>query len=135
MVLATGVRNGVGDRFPRASEDGPCEDAYRIRQISVFPARAGMVRRYRLWMCGCQHSPRANGDGPEQIRKDNAMIAIFPAQAGMALPGRCVLMHAMKFSPLRRGWSVQVHDESIWEACFPRIGGDGPGSPGRPCDV
>ena len=93
--------------------------------VDVFPAQAGMDRRWRRLRSSSACVPRAGGDGPSGC-------------AGTISPHRC--------SPRRRGWTVQ-RAQAVWvcivfpaqagmDRCtpsatrtcrrVPRAGGDGP---------
>ncbi len=92
----------VGARFSPHARGWTGHQRARPAGVQVFPARAGMDRRYRPRRTCPASFPRTRGDGPYRLPYSLA----HPA-----------------FSPHARGWTAYVAARLAWEAVFPARAG------------
>ena len=141
------LRLGSQLRFPRTRGDGPVLARSPLHYYDVFPAHAGMARRWIDFLnTGRSFSPHTRG-WPAAVQPGDDVGPVFPAHAGMARspPGRpgpssqVFPAHAgmarrhrarstaiLPFSPHTRGWPPVQHRQPQLHGRFPRTRGDGP---------
>ncbi len=142
MVPGQKVATFRDQALPRASGDGPaariasawpaCSSprergwsrptAPRGRRRSLFPARAGMVRRWPACPVFGLSLPRASGDGPSNRAAPSATLHSSPRERdgpSTSLP----MIWSPHSSRRERGWSADRHPDGVRSRLFPARAG------------
>ena len=106
----------------------------RTNTLNVFPARAGMFRRYPGQKLCRGGFPRASGDVPTGHEGHEAQRRFSPRERGCSC-GDLVHEELPLVFPARAGMFPRIHVVRVTAGCFPRASGDVPLSRQRTSSV